>query len=55
MYPGKMQRIRAEYKRLYPAGKVETIALKTRNVRLMRVLAISYSAIGKGPVGSCSN
>jgi hypothetical protein len=24
MYPGKMQKIKAEYKRLYPAGKVET-------------------------------
>ena len=24
MYPGKMQKIKGEYKRLYPAGKVET-------------------------------
>jgi hypothetical protein len=23
MYPGKMQKIKAEYKRLYPTGKVE--------------------------------
>jgi hypothetical protein len=24
MYPGKMQKVKAEYKRLYPARKVET-------------------------------
>jgi len=28
MYPGKMQKVKAEYKRLYPAGSIETWRLK---------------------------
>jgi len=56
MYPGKMQKVKAEYKRLYPTGKVETwrvrllvatfvfLALASRN--LPRILQVKRNFVG---------
>ena len=43
MYPGKMQKIKAEYKRFYPTGRVETwrVTLQAAMVAFLALAAIS--------------
>ena len=45
MYPGKMQKIKAEYKRLYPAGKVETWRVRLQ-VAMFGFLALAAIFLG---------
>jgi hypothetical protein len=42
MYPGKMQKIKSEYKRLYPAGKIEAwrMALQIAGFGFLALAAI---------------
>jgi hypothetical protein len=45
MYPGKMQKIKADYKRLYPTGKVETWRL-TLQFATFGFLALAAVCLG---------
>jgi hypothetical protein len=45
MYPGKMQKIKAEYKRLYPTGKVETWRVRLQ-VTMFVFLALAAIFLG---------
>ena len=45
MYPGKMQKIKAEYKRLYPTGKVETWRVRLQ-VAMFVFLALAAIVLG---------
>jgi hypothetical protein len=45
MYPGKMQKIKAEYKRLYPTGKVETWRLRLQ-IAMFAFLALAAIFLG---------
>lgn len=40
MYPGKMQKIKAEYKRLYPTGRIETWRLRLQ-IAMFAFLALA--------------
>jgi len=45
MYPSKMQKIKAEYKRLYPTGKVETWRLSLQ-IAMFAFLALAAIFLG---------
>jgi len=45
MYPGKMQKIKAEYKRLYPTGKVETWRVRLQ-IAMFVFLALAAIFLG---------
>lgn len=45
MYPGKMQKIKADYKRLYPTGKVETWRV-TLQIAMFAFLALAAICLG---------
>jgi hypothetical protein len=45
MYPGKMQKIKAEYKRLYPTGKIETWRLRLQ-IAMFAFLAVAAIFLG---------
>ena len=45
MYPGKMQKIKAEYKRLYPTGKVEAWRLRLQ-IAMFAFLALAAIFLG---------
>jgi len=45
MYPGKMQEIKAEYKRLYPTGKIETWRLRVQ-IAMFAFLAVVAIFLG---------
>jgi hypothetical protein len=45
MYPGKMQKIKAEYKRLYPTGKVETWRVRVQ-IAMFAFLALAALLLG---------
>ena len=45
MYPGKMQKIKAEYKRLYPTGMVETWRLRLQ-IAMFVFLALAAIFLG---------
>jgi hypothetical protein len=45
LYPGKMQQIKAEYKRLYPTGRVEIWRL-TLEIGAFAFLALAAIALG---------
>jgi hypothetical protein len=45
MYPGKMQKIKADYKRLYPTGKVETWRVRLQ-IAMVAFLALAALFLG---------
>jgi hypothetical protein len=45
MFPGKMQKIKAEYKRLYPTGRVETWRLRLQ-IAMFTFLALAAIFLG---------
>ena len=45
MFPGKMQKIKAEYKRLYPTGKVEAWRLRLQ-IAMFAFLALAAIFLG---------
>jgi hypothetical protein len=45
MYPGKMQKIKADYKRLYPTGKVETWRVTLQSA-MFAFLALAAICLG---------
>jgi hypothetical protein len=45
MYPGKMRKIKAEYKRLYPTGKIETWRLRLQ-IAMFAFLAVAAIFLG---------
>jgi hypothetical protein len=45
MYPGKMRKIKADYKRLYPTGKVE-IWRATLQIAMLAFLAVAAICLG---------
>ncbi len=45
MYPGKMQKIKAQYKRLYPTGKVENWRVRIQ-IAMFAFLALAAIFLG---------
>jgi hypothetical protein len=45
MYPAKMQKIKAEYRRLYPVGKLETWR-QTAQIAMFAFLALAAIVLG---------